>query len=331
MKAKILLLSALLATGVAGAAQADPIVLRFATSVPATVHYNRDVLIPWAEKVTADSEGTLVIEMYFAGALGRSGQFVDIVQSGAADIAMDIISYYPGRFPQVDVTYLPNLIGYDAVRASNALWAMYEEGAFDQDFAGLRLLGASTPTAAALFTTNTPVTAPTDASGLRIGAGGRIKASILEQVNAAMINLDAFNMYQPLDRGVVDGVITHFTGISAFRLQEVNKYYTEVPLGGSFTPVFMSQQRYDSLPEAARKAIDMNSGALLSEALGKVWQAAHVHGQELARSAGGTIITPDEATLAAWEEALRPVTEQWLSEGEGRQALIDSLRAHLAK
>lgn len=329
MKAKTLLLPALLATGVAGAVHADPIVLRFATSVPATVHYNRDVLIPWAEQVTADSQGTLVIEMYFAGALGRAGQFVDIVQSGAADIAMDISSYYPGRFPQADVTYLPSLIGYDAVQASNALWAMYEEGAFDSDFAGLRLLAISTPTAAMMLTTNTPVTAPADASRLRIGAGGRIKASILDQLGAATINLDAFNMYQPLDRGVVDGVITHFTGIAPFRLHEVGRYYSEIPLGGSFTPVFMSQERYDSLPEAARNAIDRNSGAVMSAALGEVWQAAHVQGQDLVRGAGGTIITPDEATLAAWEEILRPVIAEWVSEGEGRQALIDSLSAHL--
>ncbi|MDP3342201.1 TRAP transporter substrate-binding protein DctP [Frigidibacter sp.] len=330
MKFKGFLGLALSATAFASAAYAEPEVLRFAVSVPAQVHYNQKVLIPWAEKVTADSQGTLVVEMYFAGALGKAGQFVDIVQSGAADIAMDITSYYPGRFQQSDVAYLPNLIGYDSVKASEALWAMYDEGAFDEDYAGLKLLAVSTPTAAMMMTTETPVTAPADAAGLRIGAGGRIKAAILDEVGAAMINLDAFNMYQPLGRGVVDGVVTHFTGIAAFRLNEVGKFYTEVPLGGSFTPVFMSQGRFDALPEAARNAIEMNSGAAMSAALGEVWREAHAEGQALATSTGGTIIVPEGEAAAAWEGALNPVVEQWVSEGEGRQVLVDQLKAHLA-
>lgn len=329
MNMKVLLKSLFLGLGLVSGASAEPIELKFAVSVPPQVHYNQKVLIPWAEKVTADSQGTIVVKMYFAGALGKAGQFVDIVQSGAADIAMDISSYYPGRFPQTDVSYLPGLIGDDAVKASKALWSMYEEGAFDKDFAGLKLLAISTPTAAMMMTTKTPVTVPADVKGLKIGAGGKIKAAILDSVGAAMINLDAFNMYQPLGRGVVDGVVTHFTGIAPFKLHEVGKFYTKVQLGGSFTPVFMSQERFDSLPEAARKAIEMNSGAAMSAALGEVWRDAHKHGEELAMSSGGTIVVPDDAARAAWEDALRPVVEHWTSEGEGRQQLVDLLKAKL--
>lgn len=329
MNMKVLLKSLFLGLGLVSGASAEPIELKFAVSVPPQVHYNQKVLIPWAEKVTADSQGTIVVKMYFAGALGKAGQFVDIVQSGAADIAMDISSYYPGRFPQTDVSYLPGLIGDDAVKASKALWSMYEEGAFDKDFAGLKLLAISTPTAAMMMTTKTPVTVPADVKGLKIGAGGKIKAAILDSVGAAMINLDAFNMYQPLGRGVVDGVITHFTGIAPFKLHEVGKFYTQIPLGGSFTPVFMTKQRFDSLPEAARMAIEKNSGAAMSIALGEVWRDAHAQGQELAKGSGGTIIVPDAAAHAAWEAALHPVVEHWVSEGEDRQKLVDMLKAKL--
>ncbi|MCO5160190.1 MAG: TRAP transporter substrate-binding protein [Mesorhizobium sp.] len=331
MNMKVLLKSLVLGLGLTTGASAEPIELKFAVSAPPQVHYNQKVLIPWAEKVTADSGGTIVVKMYFAGALGKAGQFLEVVQSGAADIAMDISSYYPGRFPQTDVSYLPGLIGDDAVKASKALWSMYEQGAFDKDFAGLKLLAVSTPTAAMLMTTKTPVTAPADAKGLKIGAGGKVKAAILDSVGAAMISLDAFNMYQSLGRGVVDGVITHFTGIAPFKLHEVGKFYTQIPLGGSFTPVFMAKERFDSLPEAARAAIEKNSGEAMSIAMGEVWRDAHAHGQELAKGAGGTIIVPDDAARAAWEAAMTPVVEHWVSEGEDRQKLVDTLKATLAE
>jgi TRAP-type transport system periplasmic protein len=331
MRMRLMLKTLLLAAGLASSVKAAPVELKFAVSVPPQVHYNAKVLIPWAEKVTADSGGTLRVKMYFSGTLGKAGQFVDIVESGAADIAMDISSYYPGRFPQADVTYMPGLIGYDAIKASDALWSMYEEGDFDKDFAGLKLLGISTPTAAMLMTTKKPVAKPSDAAGLKIGAGGKVKVQILDALHAATINLEVFNMYQPLERGVVDGVITHFTGISSFKLQEVGKYYTEVPLGGSFTPIFMSKARFDALPEQARHAIEMNSGAPLSRAMGKVWQDAHSEGVDVAKAAGGTVIVPDEATQAAWTEAMRPIIKAWVNGDESRQHAVESLRAKLAQ
>ncbi|TMV91788.1 hypothetical protein FGG78_09135 [Thioclava sp. BHET1] len=331
MKHSKLLTAMFLTVGATTAAYAAPITLRFAVSVPPQVHYNREVLIPWAEQVSKDSEGTLKVQMYFSGTLGKAGQFVQNVEAGAADIAMDIVAYYPGRFPRTDVAQMPGIIKNDAVKASTALWEMYEEGDFDEDFKGLKLLAISTPTAAMLMTTHVPVVKPEDAKGLKIGAGGRLKTEILDTLGAATINLEVFGMYQPLDRGVVDGAITHFTGIAPFKLNDVGKYYTEVPLGGSFTPVFMSQARFDSLPDAAKKAIEKNSGLLMSQNLGRVWQNADQQGKDMAVASGGELIVPDEATLASWREVLQPVTDRWVSEGDGRQELIDSLEAHLAE
>ncbi|WP_284778002.1 TRAP transporter substrate-binding protein [Agrobacterium sp. lyk4-40-TYG-31] len=333
MKRRALLTSMLLvaAFGSAPARGAEPIELRFAVSSSAQVFYNSQALIPWAKKVTEDSQGTLNVKLYFAGALGRAGQFVDIVESGAADIAMDITSYYPGRFPQADVTYLPSLIGNDAAKASDALWSMYEEGLFNRDFAGLKLLGIGTPTAAMLLTTEKPVKLPSDTVGLKIGAGGRMKAAILDATGAAMINLEAFNMYQPMERGVVDGVITHMTGVPPFRLYEIGKFYTMVPLGGSFTPVFMSQARFDSLPEPARHAIEINSGAVLTKKLGAVWQKASDDGVAVVKRSGGTIIIPDEAEHEEWERKMQPVVQAWIKAGDDRQRIFDTLKAKLAQ
>jgi TRAP-type C4-dicarboxylate transport system substrate-binding protein len=93
----------------------------------------------------------------------------------------------------------------------------------------------------------------------------------------------------------------------------------------------MSQARFDSLPEAARHAIEINSGAVLTKTLGTVWQKASDDGVALVKRTGGTIITPDEAQHAEWEKTMQPVVQAWIKGGNDRQKIFDTLKAKLAQ
>lgn len=318
-----------LASAVPAAAQ-EVTELRFAVQTPEQVHYNKQLFAPWAEKVAADSGGTLKVTMYYAGTLGKEGQFIDLVESGAADIALDIPAYYPGRFKLTDVASVPLLIS-DATSGSKALWSMYEEGAFGGEFDGLKVLALSTPPAAMLMTTDTPVTTPADMDGLKIAGGGKLKGDMISATGAAPVEVKIFELYQGLDRGVVDGAITYYTAIPPFKLNEVGEHYTDVPLGGSLMLVFMSQDRFDSLPEAARKAIDMNSGAAMSEAFGGVWDGAQKVGRGMAEKSGGTFHAVDDEAMAEWGALMAPIVDAWAAEAEGRDAVISALKSKLGE
>lgn len=331
MNMKTIMAVALMSLGGIGTTSAQEVTeLKFSVGPPPQVHFNKHLFIPWAEKVSADSKGTLKVKMFFAGTLGKEGQFVDLVESGAVDIAFDIPAYYPGRFKRTDVAGLPMLIT-DAVDGSKALWEMYKEGVFGDDFDGLKVLAISTPPAALLITTKTPVTAPADMKGLKIAGGGKIKGATIETLGAAPVDTKVAELYQSMGRGVVDGALTYYTAVPPFKLHEVGKHYTEVPLGGSFLLVFMSQEKFDSLPEAAQKAIDMNSGLAMSEAFGEVWENAQKVGRKMVEESGGEIRRFDDAALTAWSNQLKPVAQSWVADVDGRQAVVDSLSAKLGK
>lgn len=304
--------------------------LRFAVQTPPMVHYNKDLFIPWTEKVAADSNGTLKISMFFAGALGNEGQYVDIVESGAADIALDLPTYYPGRFPLAEVAALPLMIE-GSKEGSEALWSLYEQGLYGNAFDGMKMLAISTPPAGTIMTTKQTVTVPADMEGLKIAGGGKTRGAIIEAAGAVPVNVKISELYQALDRNTVDGAMSFYTAIPPFKLNEVAKHYLDVPLGGSFMMVFMSQDRFDSLPDDAKAAIEKNSGAQFSADFGAVWDAANEAGRGMALASGGEISTPDEAQAQEWETAFNPVIDQWAAENDGGVEIVQALREALGK
>jgi len=310
------------------ASASDVTELRFAVQTPPQVHYNKELFVPWAEKVSADSQGTLTVKMFFAGTLGKEGQLVDIVESGAADIALDVASYYSGRFALTEVASLPLLIT-DAKSGSEALWSAYEKGAFGHEFDGLKMLAITTPPAATVLTVDKAVSKPADLQGMKIAGGGKTKGQMISAVGAAPIEVKIAELYQALSRKLVDGAITYYTAFAPFKLHEVGKHALDLPLGGSMMIVFMTQEKFDALPPEAQQAIEMNSGAQFSSDFGVVWDRANSVGKQMLADGGGEISQPSAEELAEWEAAFEPILNDWAGSVEGGDATLATLRAEL--
>ena len=73
--------------------------LKFAVFTPEAEMTHQIVMKPWAERVNKDSNGTLDIQTFPNGALGRNpGLQTKMLQDGVADIAWVIPSYTPGVY-----------------------------------------------------------------------------------------------------------------------------------------------------------------------------------------------------------------------------------------
>ena len=80
------------------------------------------------EKVNKESGGTLEIQTFPNGALGRNpGLQTKMLQDGVADIAWVIPSYTPGVYLDDDVFELPNVI-QNSTEGSVAAWRLLQKG-----------------------------------------------------------------------------------------------------------------------------------------------------------------------------------------------------------
>src|SRR5262245_7402033 len=92
----------------ASTAHAEPVKLKFAVFSPDTERLFNTVKKPWAEAVTKAAGGTVQIDLFPNGALGRAPQQqAQMVLDGVTDIGFVVPPFTPGRFPDSEVLELP--------------------------------------------------------------------------------------------------------------------------------------------------------------------------------------------------------------------------------
>jgi len=130
-------------------------------------------------------------------------------------------------------------------------------------------------------------------------------------------------VYNALQTGLIDGVITGASTLSDFKLDEVASSFTlGANIGrGSFYAV-MTAAKYDGLPAEQKAAIDAIAGAALSKSAEDAWNVTANAALETARaSADNTIVdlTADEA--AAFSAAVADVVNKYVASVGGEATL----------
>lgn len=289
---------------------AEPVQLKFSSFEPPMANITANVLTPLARQASADSKGTLQIDMFAGGTLGRSPlQQLKLVTDGIADIAWVVLPYTPGRFDDTDVVALPFLTT-NATEASVALQRLYASNAF-VGFDGLKMLavGATPPVA---IHGNKPVRLPSDLTGKRVRVSGDHLVHVVEALGGAPVQLGGGQIAESLSRGVVDMTLNNWGFVGDFKVNEVSSQHLDVTLGAVAVGIVMRQDRYDALPAAAREAIDKASGEALARKIGVAFDKQEKEVRErVSKSGRNTVVAPSAAEIEAWKRAVDPVNLAW--------------------
>lgn len=308
-------------------AVAQPVDLKFAVFTPPDGTLVKNVLVPWVEELNAALQGTAKVRLYAGGALGRDpAQQFKLVRDKVADISYVVMGYTPGEFPDATMFELPFLFK-DSTEGSIAHWRLYQRGQL-AGYERAKLLGAFAIPQQSMHT-KSPLARLDDLKGMRIRSAGRVQSETIELLGAsAVTGIAVPGAAEAISRGVVDGTLSDWNGMVAFRIGDVAKHHYEVPLGTASAGVFMNLDAYNALPPAARAAIDKLGGEALSRRHGVAFDARYREAFEAARARNDHhFVIPSSAELDAVKTRLAPVTKQWLAERDGRQKLLDDARA----
>ncbi|MCS6855606.1 MAG: C4-dicarboxylate ABC transporter, partial [Elioraea sp.] len=92
----------------ATAARAQEVTLRLHHFLGPVSNVHRNFLVPWAQKVQAESGGRLRVQIFPAMQLGGAPpQLYDQARDGVVDIVWTLPGNTPGRFPRIEVFELP--------------------------------------------------------------------------------------------------------------------------------------------------------------------------------------------------------------------------------
>ncbi len=160
-------------------------------------------------------------------------QVKDALATGLTNVANGLPLYFAADFPVTGVAGDLALMG----RSPHAMaWAMTEFGvncepcqdefkAFNSVF-----LGAGSSDVYVLITT-TPVRTAADLEGLRLRSGGAPYSRWAENFGAIPVNMPVGEMFEAMNQGTIDGSMSSRVDLLSFRLIDVAKYVTILPLG----------------------------------------------------------------------------------------------------
>lgn len=298
------------AAALSTAASAQTVTLKLASFEPPQAPITGGVLTPWAQEVSAASGGTLKIDIYAGGTLGRSPlQQLKLVQDGVADITWTVPGYTPGRFDDTQVAELPFLVT-DATSGSLAMTRLHQRGLLG-GFDDLKLLLIGTVPANNIHSRE-PVMSLADLKGRKIRAGSSQIAKLVEALGAVPVQLGAPQVAESLARGVIDASLNEWNFVATFKIDEVVRHHLAVPMGTVAVMVPMRKSRYDALPAQARAALDRHSGEALARRFGAVVDKTNVATRERVMKSGkNSVVVPAPAEQQAWRDAVQPVTDAW--------------------
>jgi TRAP-type C4-dicarboxylate transport system substrate-binding protein len=329
-----LALAALAAVAAAGvlaqpAFAEEPARLKFATVSPAEGPLNVRLLHPWAARVNARGEPSVMLDVRDGYALGNFGNIYDRVLNDVVQIASGTQSSTSGKFPLSGFVALPMLFDKPE-EASVAFWRVYKAGLLDGEYdETIPLFVATMENNGIQFAR--PVENPTDLKGVKLGALSKINGEVTQALGATPISLQLTEMYPALQRHLVDGISVAWTAYRPFKLGEVISTYVEAGLGSAAAHVFMSKKRFAALPEAGRKVLLEESGEMQSRAYGAYWTAlADEVRREYAHKPGHTTIRLTPEQTAAWRAKLQGVVDNWARETPGGAKVLAAFKQHLA-
>jgi TRAP-type C4-dicarboxylate transport system substrate-binding protein len=299
--------------------------LKLAHWVPPAHTLTKSTIEPLQNAVVASG---LTIEVYPGGELGKGPleQYVRVVQ-GVADIAWGLQGYTSSQFPKTMISELPGILP-DGMTGYDLIWNGFETGMLDSEFPGTVPLALWLSEPNIFIMKGHDIRTPHDLKGLKIRVSGAAAAAAIEALGATPVQMPAGEIYNSLQTGLIDGVVTGASAVGDFKLDEVADSYTlGAPLGRISFYLVMNKTKYDSLPAAEKAALDKIAGRPLSKSAEEGWNARAEQVIQMMQDAGdNTVYFLNEPEAAAFAALTFPVADQVVSGISGGDAVLSAMQ-----
>ena len=333
----VAVMGAVALASLATTAAAQTVTLRLHQFLPPQAVIPAKALVPWAQKVEADSGGRIKVQLFHAMQLGGAPpQLFDQARDGVVDLSWTVLGYTPGRFPKTEVFELPFMIG--APEASSRAIQEYVEKYAADEFKDVKLIAVHTH-GPGLFHTKAPVTGLESLRGMKIRGGSRIISNMLTKLGATPVGMPVPAVTDALSKGTIDGTTIPWEVTPSLKVTELVKNHTTFAgKEGLYTQTFafsMNKASYDKLPPDLKAVIDKNSGIETAAMFGRAMDEGDKVGREIAEKAKNNIVALDMAETQRWRRTAASVETDWINEVKGKgidgAKLAAEARALIAK
>ncbi len=314
------------------------LVLIFTLQVFAAPEYKWRFAMPWNRELASQSyqlfcdlvevysDGRIEIEYFDNALLGSLGENFHAIQAG--DIELGASYTYANLVPKGMVAQMPYTIrDYDelAITSSAPDGILYKITDKAWEEVGFHLLFISPSTFIGLANKVRPLKTPDDLKDLKFRVSGSVQCvemlrNIGKGTGMTMETLPWADIYNALERGVMDGIWTSYSSLIEERHFEVVKYFTDLRFWPDVTSIVINKEIWDGLPDDLKNAIE-RAAKMAEERTYEVYRRAEGEYKNILEDAGLEIYPVTDEERSLWIEKADP-TALWM---QLAKPLIDEL------
>lgn len=300
----------------APAAPAKPVELIFGHAFPAQHHVSKRVVEPFIKEVEEKTNGRVKFTLHAGGSLVNPPGSYEAVVNGVVDATWALQGYTPGRFPLTEVIEMPFMFT-SAEEATQVLWKLYEQSpALQKEYGDVKVITLWAHDTGHIYTKGKPVRKLEDLKGLRLRFPGPMQGRILEAYGATPVGMPAPDIYDSIDRGVIDGVAIGRSAMKSFRLHEVVNYSAESHFYVAPMALVMNKEAWNRISPQDQQIIDGLMGERLALVAARDFEVENKAALELLKSSNVEMYEVPADEIARWRQAAAPVMEQWFKDME---------------
>ena len=266
-----------------------------------------------AAAVKEATNGAVNITVFSGGTLVASTDVADMVEGGGADMGWLFTTFFPGQFPLTEVISLP-MVFTDSITATKTLLALYEQSPdLQEELSRYKILSLYCNPINYVYS-NKPVHTVEDMAGQQLRAPSGVPTDMLTAWGAVPVMQGPGDVYQSVEKAVLDGCTFEWSGFDDFRLWEVIKTCTEIPVYCGIFLTVMNHDSYNNLPAEYQEILDEIWGSYdVSLEFAQVFMDDFEEAYANADAAGMEIIVPDEEALAGFQVAADQYIADWVT------------------
>ena len=302
--------------------------LTYSGFMPPT-HSQSKVEAAWCREVEKRTNGKVKIAYYPGQTLTKAKQNYEGIVSGLSDLGSSVLQYTRGRFPLMDFINLP--LGYpNGVVASAIINEVYDKFK-PQELNETKILYLHAHGPGFVHTKGKAVYKMEDFKGLKIRSHGPT-ASMISSLGGTPIAFPMNELYQSLQKGVVQGGLYPLESNKGWKMAEVTDYViacypTAYSLGFY---VAMNKDKWNAMPEDVRKVMEEVSFEWVYKH-GVAWEKGAFDGIQFLLEAGNSMIGIGPEEAARWVKAVQPVLDDYQKQTTAKKLPGDQVLSFVKK
>ena len=285
----------------------------------------------FADEIKKATNGEVEIKIYWSQALAKAGENLSLLRSGAIDMAEMSPAYFPAELPFFTVANsvpmgMDNLCqGSAIIKAFMEKIPAFMEEAKSHNIRPLFFHLLSNY----MLVTRDPVTKLSDLNGKKIRTWGKDMPRLMKAAGAIGVTKFVPELYENLQRGVIDGTLFNTDSAVSYKLYEVAKHFTEVVIWqGPAWGCFINEDVWQNLsPQHQKIFLETAERARAREITAT--QAAAIEARKILKSQGVQFHKMPEADVARWINTAPDFRADWVKEMEKKgkgQAARDTIK-----